>query len=340
MFRTLRGFSQSIKYGHAVGRIQVREGKLLNWQRLERLIESSYEEGMRVIAETDYGQYLEGALVSADIDRGLMRSLATEYRFLDEIACRSNIAKYLHYKYDFHNMKAVVKEKFLGETPEELLSELGSVKPEEIKKAVEEKDFSLLDRDLGQILERSLKEIESAGPNSQVIDTVFDREYLETQYELAKKEKSPFLLDYSRARIDLANFKALLRARLLGKGAKFLELALANGGTVKKGNLLKLVDESPEKITARLLSTKYGKVLSEALEAGGQSVKLTSLDKESDDYLVENLNKFQMTVGVEPILKYMSTRENEVVALRIIFMGKLHGVSPQVIEERLSTVIV
>ena len=63
---------------------------------------------------------------------------------------------------------------------------------------------------------------------------------------MAEKEKSPFLLDYTRARIDLSNFRVLLRARRLNKGAKFLEMSLAQGGTVKKSELVKFAHESPE----------------------------------------------------------------------------------------------
>ena len=66
-----------------------------------------------------------------------------------------------------------------------------------------------------------------------------------------------------------------------------------------------------------------------------KKVRLTSLDRVSDEFLLEKLGSLdRMSVGPERIIKYMTTRENEVLLIRVLLMGKLHGLSPEILERR------
>jgi len=177
-----------------------------------------------------------------------------------------------------------------------------------------------------------------AGADPQVIDTVLDREYLERRLRIAVMERSPLLIDFCRAAIDVANLRVILRALNLGKSPEYVESALADGGSLERDNLVYLYGQPFDYLAERLLDSEYGLMLSDVLSRGERRVRLTSFDQESDDRLLEAINGFKaVSVGPERIVKYMMARENEVAVLRIILMGKLHYLSAEVIEARLPT---
>ena len=43
----------------------------------------------------------------------------------------------------------------------------------------------------------------------------------------------------------------------------------------------------------------------------------------------------RVSIGAEPVFAYLRARENEVLTVRMILMGKLNNISPEVIEEHL-----
>ena len=81
----LRSFTDPITYGVGVGRVKVLETRLLDHHRLERLVGAeTFEETMRVLFETDYGQFFEGMIYTeVNIEEALTAYLAHIYKFLD-----------------------------------------------------------------------------------------------------------------------------------------------------------------------------------------------------------------------------------------------------------------
>ena len=78
-----------IRYGYAVGRVRVLEGKLLSRGTFERLLDAAdLREQKRVLAETHVGRYLESAETAADVERALEASLADLY---DEFLARADL---------------------------------------------------------------------------------------------------------------------------------------------------------------------------------------------------------------------------------------------------------
>ena len=317
------------KYGYAVGRIKVREMDLLNRQRLGRLIEADFDEALHILEEVDYGDYLKGARVASDVDAGLIRFLRDLYEMLKEITpAGSHIAEFLLDRYDFHNLKVLLKQSCCGEQKNGLILDLGTLDPVALEAALEN-PAKLPPHMLGPVFEiMALPEI-----TSQWVDTVVDRNFFEHRLALAREEQSRFMVEFARTSLDLANIKILLRAKNLGKDAGFLARALADGGRMDKAWLVSLVAMPAEEILRALERSKYVAGLLPFLEVEDEQIRLTDYDKRADDLLMAQLHRaLQIAVGVEPILGYMRGRENDVTVLRIILMGKLHNLSPEAIE--------
>lgn len=335
MARAMKTFSKLPRYGTAVGRIMMHEATLLNWQRVERLIESSFNDCLTVLLDTEYGPYLEKATRAREVEEGLLAFLADQYALLDRICEGTFVAGFMHLKYDFHNIKVLLKGRY-GDIPVEgMLSGLGEIDTERLAAAVEQGGAGNLPGYWKGLLE-TLRKVVDRGDGPQAVDTLADREFLERRLWIARGEKSRLLVDFSRAAIDVANLKVLLRGRGLDKGPDYYREALASGGRLDSGELADLAAEPFERLSGRLLATRYGRMLEHVLGSEEKTVRLTSLDRDSDDYLLEKLGFMsRMALGPERIVKYMLTREDEVTLLRITLMGKLHGISSEVLERRI-----
>lgn len=334
MARAMKTFRKVPRYGHAVGRIMVHEAALLDWQRIVRLLESGFSECLEILRETEYGPYLEDAVVSGDVEEGLQRFLVGQYSFLDDICAGTYVARFLHLKYDFHNLKVIFKEKYFGDSTEDMLWVLGSLDVEVLEAAINSGQVGHLPRYWDGVVEEVRAAVEADEEDPGTVDAVADRLYLERRLELARMEKSRFLISHARAAIDVANLRILLRGRRLDKEQGYYRLALANGGRLERIMLLDLSGDAHERLAARLISTRYGRMLEEVLHTEDKEVRLTSLDRHSDEYLLEKLGAMdRIRVGPERIVRYILTRENEVVLIRIILQGKLHRLTPAAIEE-------
>lgn len=337
MTRALKTFRRVPRYGHAVGRIMVHESALLNWQRIERMLESDFSGCLGVLQETDYGPYLEGVTVSQEVEDGLQKFLADEYLFLDDIAGGTPVAEMMHIKYDFHNLKVIFQRKYFGESDEEMLSGLGSIDVARAESSVDTPRSGNLSPYWENTIEKIKDTLQRGEIEPSRIDTVADRMYLERRLELARVSGSRFLVNYARAAIDVANLRILLRAREFDKDRDYYTEALADGGRLLKINLIELSGETYDRLAAKLLASRYGRMLDEVLSLEEKRPRLTSLDRSSDEYLLEKLASVsRVSVGPERIVRYIVTRENEVVLIRVILMGKLHGLTPAAIEARLS----
>lgn len=329
--------SRVSRYGQPVGRVMVREATLLKRQQVERMLHSDYRDALGVTFDTVYGQYLEGAEVVADIESGLERFLAEEYRFLDETCSGTLVAEFMHLKYDFHNIRVLAKRHFMGDSGDErLYSSLGTVALESLERALEVASSPGLPPRIEETVRLVRSAAERGEQTSQAIDTVIDRAYLKVRLKIAREEGSGSLEDLCRSAIDIANLNILLRGLTLGKESSFYEAALVEGGKLPRKELLALAGQPFSEVARKLLDSRYGRMLSEVLDRGTDRTRLTSLDRISDDYLMDKVNRFsRVSIGPERIIRYMMTRETEVAMLRLILVGKLNQLSTGMIESRL-----
>lgn len=332
-----RYFSKAARYGRAVGRVMVREVTFLSRQQVERMIGLDMRGTLEVIGETVYGPYLKGATEVHEIDKSLLDFLVDEYRFMDEVCAGTLVAEFMHLKYDFHNLKVLLRRNRLASEAEQgvLLDRLGSIDIGAMTEAVERGGMTV---GVPEFLTRTIDRVDAAieaHPDPQVIDTVVDRSYLERRLVVAREERSRPLEGFCEAAIDLANLRVILRGYNIGKPPEFYEMALARGGKLDAGRLAALAGKPGNPVLEMLMASGYGKMLEKVLPADG-TVRLTSLDRESDEFLLSHVRGLsRVSVGPERIVRFMLTREDEVMILRVILMGKIHRLTPEFIAGRI-----
>jgi V/A-type H+/Na+-transporting ATPase subunit C len=327
--KRIKPFHNTTRYGYAVGRIRVLEMQLLSAHRLERLIEADFDGALNILDEVAMGDYLAKARLAGDVDTGLTAFLRSVYSTLREALPKDSfLMDFFLCRYDFHNLKALIKAGMEGKEPQALLEGLGTIDTGTLKKGIENPE--LLPPPYKETAQRF---VELKVP-PQELDTIIDQHYLAYRLFTAKREKSPFIVDFARASIDLANLKTVIRGRNLGKSREFLEEILVEGGFIKAGFFLDLYGDPPEIMMKKLEATNYHAKLLELSEDKSEVYRLTDFDRRSDDYLMEIVRGTKrVAVGAEPIFAYIRARENEVMLVRMILMAKLHKIAPADIEK-------
>ncbi len=329
--RRIRPFSEVTRYGRAVGMIRVLETRMLTSQHIERLVEADYEEALHILDETPIGGYLREARLAGDVNAGLEACLRDTYEMLEKALPRDSfILAFFRCRFDFHNLKALLKSQGTGGGPEGLLEGLGLIAIEDLRAGLENPYL------LPWPYKETVEELARGWETPQELDTAVDRRYLEHRLFLAEREGSPFLVDFARASIDLANLKVLIRARILSKDREYVRKLLARGGFIEVNTLSDIYVDAPENMVKKLESIQYYSRLLELVEDEEYVVRLTEFDRRSDDQLMEMVRGFKrVAVGAEPVFAYIRARENEMVMVRIILVAKLHNIPPEAIEKML-----
>lgn len=306
------------KYAYVLGRVKALEANLITKTQFNRMVEaSSSSEAAKVLSETVYGD-VEGADVET-IEKILLEELKHVYDLVQHISPEREFTDLLQLKYDFHNVKAVLKSETVSREPQHLVP-LGVIDIDTLKRALEER-LKDLPPPLAQAVEKARHAYEKTG-DTQVIDFVMDSEYTRILREHA--EKSPFLKEFVQLKIDLENIRNFMRSQRFN--LDFTRVYL-EGGTISLKTFENLEGESPETV-ANVFSTKdYYSVVEEGLKDYENTQNLAQYEKLSDDFLMEYIRKAKLvSLGIEPLIGYILAKEMEIKQIRLILLGKLRGV--------------
>ncbi len=311
--------------------LRSRERNLLTSARMERMIDApSAEEAAKVLQEIGYGEF------SAASDRELSAALAQEqeklfadlYRFVPDKA----VVDVFKVKYDYHNIKVLLKARALGVEAGRLLLDAGRVSAGRMEKCVTEGDYDQLPPALAKAA-REAEEVLSATGDPQLSDFVLDRAYYAEMLSAAQATRSGFLVRYVRATIDAANLRSAVRTLRMKKGGDFLKKVLFEGGSVKTESILAAA------LGGSLEEPFHTTELRAAAELGAEAARggsLTAFEKACDDAVTAFAAKAKgVPFGVEAVIGYLVAKEIEFTAVRIIMSSRMAGIGGDTIRERL-----
>lgn len=328
-------------FTQAVSRIRVLEKRLLNKVKIERMIDSSSaEEALKVLNETEYSALMSDVKRAEDYEILLQKELKRVYSLIREITPYDSLTDILSIRYDYHNMKVLLKGKALEQDFSGILTPMGIVEVNVLKDAINSFDLRSLPEKFAEAIKSSEVEFkESKDP--QIIDIIFDKYMYSDMLERASILKEEFVLDYIKSSIDLTNIRTLIRVKMQDKPLNFLKIVLLEGGDLKVDTLINLYNDSFENIISKLSSTKYKNVVKEGLEEFLSNGKLTLFEKLFEDYLMSLIkNAKYVHFGAEPLFGYILAKETEIKIIRSIMVAKLNNVQSSVIRERLRDIYV
>ncbi len=205
-----------------------RERDLLTGARMERMIEApTAADAAKVLGEIGYGEF------DASSQRELGSILAQEqeklfedlYRFVPDKA----VVDVFKVKYDYHNLKALIKARATGtDASDRLLLDAGRVSAEDMRRAVWEGDYSLLPPALRQSAVEAAETLSATG-DPQLADFLLDRAYYAEMLSAARATGSDFLVRYVRFTIDAANLRSAVRTLRMKKGGGYAQAGACGG---------------------------------------------------------------------------------------------------------------
>lgn len=305
-------------------RIRAMESRLLTRERRERMIEArSVNEALRVLNECGYRDAEDG-----DYEKVLAAERAEIFDDLYNASPTSELVDFFRIKYDYHNLKTLVKGEKLGLNVRDLLSDAGRADPKKITDAFELNDLRSLPQDMAAAAELARETLASTG-DPQLCDLVLDKACYAQMDKTANLSGSSFLQGYFRAMTDSANLRTIVRIRKMNKGSELMRWALMEGGNVGYSSLL------AHALTGEPMADVFsGSIFEQAALA--EDGDLTRFERECDNALTAYLK----TAGFVPfgdavVVAYLASREAELTAVRIILAGKAAGISGDEIRERL-----
>ncbi|MEW5866992.1 MAG: V-type ATPase subunit [Bacillota bacterium] len=328
------------KYAYATGRVRVLETRLLDRGRLDRMIDAPDVEGaLKVLAEAGYVRVQLSERthpVIEDIMAGEEQKLVTVVR---ETSPDAQLVEVITARWDFHNLKVMLKAKLHRMSPERAIARHGTVNPAIIERAIEGDP-----RDLAPHFALALEAAKVAHarrPVPESIDIAIDREMYRFLLDSAKALRISFLIRLIRREIDLLNLAAFFRGRRMGRDKGFVSEALVPGGEVDAAGLAAAYDQPFDTLLQSLAGTGYEAVAREAISAVSEGKPLTEFERLSDVAMVRLIREARYApLGPEPLVGYIYARMRELGLVRLILVGKTSGMSRESMRERLRDVYV
>ena len=317
-------------------RIRHAEKKLLTKQQLQRLADAkNLEDAIKLLNETSYSSELSKLDRPENYEQVLSEVLNKTYKEAMEISPDKSLVEILSCKYDYHNLKVLVKENILKEKFDSMYCMLDGNEIEAFRELALKNDEGL-SKDFKECLD-----FFETTKDPQDIDIFIDKKYFEKVLSLAEDFKLEMITEYFKAMIDFINLRTFIRCRKQNQVKETLEKVLIKGGDVETDKILDMFYEDIEILPIKLKAYKIGRVLSKIVEEYKNTNSLNSFEKSMDDYLVEIVRKAKsIHYGAEVIFSFLFAKELEIKNLRLILVGKVNGLSADFIKERLREVYV
>ena len=330
------GLAKTIKdtdYLVISARVKALETGLLTAERMEQILDAkSGEDAGKLLQEWGYPQLDPRRPEAMDAALSAVREAT-----LADLAEGTPDARYIDLfkvKYDYHNVKALLKAEAVGTAPDRMLMDMGRVSTAELAEAVRSRELDGLPETLAAAVAEA-REVLDTTRDPQLSDIVLDRWCYRDMAALAEETGSAFLRGYVAVQVDAVNLRTAVRTLRMGKGADFLLGALLEGGDLAPDAVAKAASSGAAGLRELYGATRFR----DAAEAGAEALKggpLTAFEKLCDDAVGDYLAGAQsVPFGEAPLVSYLAARETEYTNLRILLMGRAAGIDPAVIRTRL-----
>lgn len=327
-------------YAYASGRIRAIEPKLLGPAHYARMLDANdAQEAFRVLTDSGYGYGGSGSAGIFAFEGLLSEEMKKTYALLVEIFPQIEIVKAFRRKYDYFNIKVLLKAEYSGVEIPPILADTGTVGSEDLKRMIRERDYEGLTLLMVQTIEE-VRDIFSRTQDPQVIDLLLDRtSYRQLASDIGNID-SPYLQEIAQIIIDSTNIKMYMRTMLLGKPADFIRKLLLEGGSIPEGLYMeygeKSIDAFVDAFTEKFSGSRYVEAIRKGWESCKTKESSSLLEKLLDDLLMIHIRKARaVTIGVEPVIAFLFAKETEIINIRIIMTGRINRLPAEMIRERL-----
>ncbi len=332
-------FKENPDYAYAVGVIRMKERDLLTPERFNRLAEAKdAADLLRLLSDTPYGgasheEAHPEHLLQEALKREFLKSIS-----LFTILCRDPLVKEMvFYRYDFHNLKVIFKEKVSKRRYEAARYPDGNYPFDVLETAIGENVWWDIQPDFRDVL-RGCKERIDGDPAPHAIDNILERAMFGVLRTRAI-EAVPFVRDWVISEIDLTNIGAFFRSRYAERPRTYMTSALIPGGLLEPGFFQKAWDEPVESLPGKFQHTPYRRIVERGMEVFEKG-SFAPLDRAMMEYrLAFHREARNVSLGIEPLVSFLVFKEIETKVLRMILVGKKNRIDPEILKEFIPNVL-
>lgn len=319
---------------------RVYEKNLLTSNNIQRLVDSSsISEAISLLNDTSYGEFLQDINRDEEYEKALLAMLLSSYEKIGKISPDKNLLVFLEEKYNFHNLKVLVKEIIQDKDYSSTYIDIGNIDIVNIKKSIKTNKNSF--DDIYNSYAKQSYDLYKESLDPQDIDLSLDRSYYKKLLMDAKNLGFDSLLNFSRERIDLINLKSLLRIKGQNQSIDLFKKAIIEGGFIDKNSFILGFNQDINSLANFFINESTYSLVKKALDGKDLSDYMRNIEKAIDDHLIDFAkNSKKVSYGPEVILGYLISREMEIKNLRIILVAKLNKLPRDFIEERLRNLYV
>ena len=332
------------EYAFANGIIKKLEKGLLSKDILDRMIKSSDTvSALKILTESGLNNYSFDLNNPSNFEVSLNQELLHTYDIIKSISKVSTF-NFLYFtfasKYDFHNIKLLIKSKYLKkDISNELFSPIGTISMEKLNLAVKDEKYEDIPASFEFLIKKTFSEY-SKYKDPEIIDFILDKErYIMIFNKIREVEiietEELFLRRFIKINIDLNNIISCIRAKIRGERKSFAKEFIIPEGDFKIENIVDIYDSPLSSWFEKLTHTDYQDIVELGVNYFQKNNSLMELEKLRDNFIL-NFSKIgkYITFGIEPLVGFITAKENDIKNIRIILSGKLNKLSPDQIKER------
>ncbi len=223
-------------FAYLNARVRSRRSQMVPEPFFQQALNQSFPEFLRMLSETVYGADLVGDTL-ADVDRAVANHLARTVHDLPTLVSgelRELVRLPLLWA-DLVNLKAILRGKAMGKTPEEIKAGLlgGTFKEPLLNAMLQAPDAASVAQLLqlpGHPLAKALRQAVAGSPDLLALEVALDREFFAACFEKAKRLRQPHVAAYFALEVDATNLATAFKLRALGAGEANLEGYFVPGG--------------------------------------------------------------------------------------------------------------
>lgn len=327
-------------YSYATAYLRARELKLLDKNRIDRMLEATkVEEAYRILAEAEYGMNNESIKSVFDFEALLSEEMKKTYALLLEIGPHAEVVEAFQKRYDYFNVKVLLKAELSNQDVPPILLDTGLIDMDELVRIVRERNYVQLEQIMQDAIAKVYDVFSKTG-DSQIIDLILDKALYQQFYVDLKDIKNKFINKLADIIMDITNIKMFIRLKALNKPLEFIKKVLLEGGLIDKELYFNNVGTPTEDFLNAIESTEYSESIQKSLN-NKENENIQTLERVLDDYLMTYMQQAKhITLGIEPFIAFLFAKEAEIKNVRIILTGKINGLSNDLIRERLRLVYV
>ena len=322
---------KSTDYLYLSAYLRAKEASLLSRERLERMVAApDFDEAVKVLCECGYPD-LEGAS-DAELEAAFAARRTAVLDDMEKLCPEKALVQAARLRFDYHNAKVLVKGEGAGVSGEALLSDCGRISAEKLRDAYEQEDWKSVPSDLAAAI-REARSLLARTANPQITDMELDKAYYRELLSLTETLSNDFYTRYARLCIDMSNLRSAVRCLRGRMDEGVLEAAVIEGGNVPSGPMVRRVYGDG------ITNVFTGKALAEAAELGEKAAEgapLAPFEQACENALTRFLGAAKyVSFGPEAVVAYLAMLEGEIVAVRMVLLGKRGGLSRETLRERL-----